>query len=189
MNNYTLAAQKIKECVSAQDVGEMMGLEIRHGRCRCPIHGGTDYNCVVYKGNRGYYCHVCKAGGDVISLVRNYYKTNFRDTIEWFNSAFNMGLDLDGQIDRETLRRVSEEQERRKKERERKEREERRKWDMFLEADMEVERLEEQRDKYVPRAAWEEWSDPFSEAVEKLADARREAQDLYFDCIEVKKDG
>ena len=189
MNNLTIAAQTIKDTISAVDVARMLGLEIRHGRCRCPIHGGTDYNCVVYKGSRGYYCHVCKAGGDVISLVRNYYKTNFRDTIEWFNSAFNMGLDSDGQIDRETLRRASEEQERRKKERERKEREEREKFDRWLEADKILEQMEEQRDRNVPKAADEEWNDEFCEAIRVLPGMRRKVQDMYFDCIEVKKDG
>ena len=49
MNQLTIAAQRIKDTISAQDVGVAMGLEIRHGRCRCPLHGGGDFNCVLYK--------------------------------------------------------------------------------------------------------------------------------------------
>ena len=68
-NKLTIAAQTIKDRISALEVGNAIGLEIKHGRCQCPFHGGKDFNCVLYKGNRGWYCHVCKSGGDVLSFA------------------------------------------------------------------------------------------------------------------------
>ena len=47
MNRLTIAAQTIKDSVSALEAGEAMGLEVRHGRCQCPLHGGQDFNCVL----------------------------------------------------------------------------------------------------------------------------------------------
>ena len=99
MNKLTLAAQTIKDSVSALDTGQAMGLEIRRGRCKCPFHNGKDFNCVLYRGNRGWFCHVCKAGGDVISFAQQYYSMSFKDSIAWFNDTFHLGLDLEGKRD------------------------------------------------------------------------------------------
>lgn len=103
MNQLTIAAQRIKDTVSAQDVGRALGLEMRHGRCRCPLHGGNDFNCVLYKGNRGFYCHVCKKGGDVVTFVREYHDMSFKDTVAWFNDTFGLGMDIDSPMDEKRL--------------------------------------------------------------------------------------
>lgn len=113
MNNLTIAAQTIKDTISAQDVGAALGLEMRHGRCRCPFHGGNDFNCVLYKGDRGFYCHVCKYGGDVVSFVREYYDMSFKDAISWFNDTFNLGMDIDSPMSPDALREAKEAQRKR----------------------------------------------------------------------------
>lgn len=113
MNQLTIAAQRIKDTISAQDVGVAMGLEIRHGRCRCPLHGGGDFNCVLYKGNRGFYCHVCKRGGDVIQFVREYHDMSFKDAVAWFNDTFGLGMDIDSPMDPKRLEEAKEAQRKR----------------------------------------------------------------------------
>lgn len=113
MNQLTIAAQRIKDTVSAQDVGKALGLEMRHGRCRCPLHGGNDFNCMLYGGSRGFNCFVCHESGDVIKLVREYYDTSFKDTVAWFNGTFGLGLDIDSPMDEKRLEEAREAQRKR----------------------------------------------------------------------------
>ena len=183
MDNYTLAVDKIKSSISAQDVGEALGLEIRHGRCQCPIHGGNDFNCVLYKGSRGYYCHVCKSGGDIIKFVQEYHKSSFKDTISWFNDTFRLGLDLDGKIDPAEARRAEIALKMRKEAHELEAWKDRMRFDLFLLADRILEMLEEQRDLHVPKTANEPWNRKFCEAIRTIPAARRFAEKCLADCI------
>ena len=187
MNALAIAAQTIKDTISAREVGEAIGLEIRHGRCKCPIHGGTDYNCVLYSGNRGYYCHVCKSGGDVISLVRNYYsEMSYKDCVAWFNDTFHMGLDLESRISPEKRKQAEMALKMRKRANEQKEWVARFRFDLALTADDIVRRLEEIRDEKRPRT-YGEWDEDFCMAVELLPAARQFAEDCMMDCMEVKQ--
>ena len=187
MNNYTLAAQKIKDSVSARDVGEMLGLEIRRGRCQCPIHGGGDFNCVLYSGNRGYYCHVCKSGGDVIKFVQEYQKCSFKDAVAWLNDTFHVGVDLDRKMNPEEQRRAEIALQARKEAREYEEWKSRMRFDLYLAVDRLVEMLEEQRDRNAPKTADEEWNPLFCQAVRLLPSARRFLDRCYADCMKEKR--
>lgn len=186
MSNLGLAAEKVKESVSALDVGNAIGLEIRRGRCKCPIHSGGDFNCVLYKGNRGYYCHVCKSGGDVISFVRQYYSIGFKEALEWFDGTFHLGLDMDGQIDAEKQRQAEMTLQRRKRARELAEWKKRMQFGLALTAMDLVRRCEEVRDEKRPRT-YGEWDPGFCEAVVTLPDARQFADDMMMECMEVKE--
>ena len=85
----------IRSNVSAYEVGKLLGLAPKHdGRCRCFFHGGDHRNLKLYGPGRGYYCFVCHAHGDVISLVKEYTQCSFIEAIAWINDAFDMGLDL-----------------------------------------------------------------------------------------------
>ena len=183
MNKLTIAAQTIKDSVSAFDVGHALGLEIRHGRCQCPIHGGHDFNCVLYKGNRGYYCHVCHQGGDVISFVQRYYNMQFSDSVRWFNATFNLGMDIDSPMTKEAVKQAENARKMRERERESKEWAEKMRLDMAILADRIVERLEEVRDARRPRTYGEEWDESFCTAVVTLPEARRFADDCMMDCM------
>lgn len=183
MNKLTLAAQTIKDTISAQDVGHAIGLEIRNGRCKCPIHNGGDYNCVLYKGNRGWYCHVCHAGGDVLSFVQQYYKMSFKDSMAWFSATFHMGLDIDGSISPQKKREAEIALLRRKRAIEFQEWKDRTEFDLALTADEIVKRLEDQRDKYRPHRYGEEWNPLFCQAVLLLPEARQFADDCMMYCM------
>ena len=187
MTALMLAAQKVKESISALDVADMLGWEVRHGRCQCPLHGGHDFNCRLYPGNKGFYCHVCKRGGDVISLVQEYYGTSFKDTIAWFNATFNLGMDIDSPLSQEAVKQAENALKMREREREFRKWKEMMRFDLALTADKIVEILEEQRDINVPKTADEAWNMDFCEAVLLLPVARRFAKDCMYDCIEVKK--
>jgi len=187
MNNYTIVVDKIKASISAVDVGEALGLEIRHERCQCPIHGGQDFNCVLYKGDRGYYCHVCKSGGDVIKFVQEYHKSSFKDAVSWCNDAFHLGLDLDRKIDPAEAKRAEIALKMRKEARDLDVWKDRMRFNLFLAADQLVEMLEEQRDLHVPKTPNETWDPKFCEAIRILPAARRFAENCLSDCTEVKR--
>lgn len=186
MNNLTIAVQTIKDTVSAQDVGRALGLEIRHSRCKCPIHGGTDYNCVLYPGNRGFYCHVCKSGGDVIRFVQLYHDTSFKDAVAWLNDAFHLGIDIESPMSPETVEAAK------KAQREREEKLAAEKWindarfNFALKTFEIVRILETQRDENVPKSPDVSWTPPFCQAIENLPLARQIAEDAWYDCVKWK---
>lgn len=186
LNKYDMAVQTIKGSVSALDVAEALGLEVRHGRCQCPIHGGQDFNCVLYKGSRGYYCHVCKDGGDVIKFVREYYGMTFKDAVAWFRDIFNLPLDLEGKIDPEKQRQAEIAIKMRKRAIAIREWKERTQFGLFLMADEILRRLEDQRDRNVPTKADEPWNKEFAEAVRLIPTARRFAEECYARCMKEK---
>lgn len=186
MNRLTIAAQTIKDSVSAVDVGNAIGLEIRHGRCQCPFHGGKDFNCVLYKGNRGWYCHVCKRGGDVLSFAQQYYKLSFKDCIAWYNSTFHLGLELSGEIDPQKQREAEKAIQRRKKARELREFREKMQFGLMLWSERLVDRLEEARDRHRPRT-YGEWDTEFYMAVGTLPEARAFEEECAMDCVKEEK--
>lgn len=186
MNNLTIAAQAIKDTISAMDVGQAIGLEIRHGRCQCPFHGGKDFNCVLYKGNRGWYCHVCKAGGDVISFAQQYYKMTFKDCVSWFNDTFRMGLDISGNISPEKKKQAENALLMRKRAIELQEWKDRMQFNLALTAMDLVDKCEKVRDDRRPRT-YGDWDPGFCDAVIILPDARQFAEDCMMDCIKENK--
>ena len=168
-NDLSVYADMIKETVSARDVGIALGLDIRRNRCRCPIHGGHDYNCVLYSGNRGFYCHVCKAGGDVIKLVQQSMTgMQFPDVVRWFNSTFNMGMNIDSSDDKDLLKSAKKRLKRKADDRAFRERIEQLDFDMFLAIQTALERMEQQRDDNRPRRYGEDWNKAFCEAVASI---------------------
>jgi DNA primase len=186
MNNLEVATQIIKDNISAIDVGIAIGLEIKHGRCKCPLHGGQNYNCVLYHGNRGFYCHQCKRGGDVISFVQQYYNMQFPNAIQWFNDTFNLGIDIYAPLDIETLKRAEKLKKAQKQRAEFQEWKDRMQFNLALTAEDIVRRLENVRDEKRPRT-YGEWDEEFCTAVELLPDARRFADDCMMYCMEVRK--
>jgi len=188
MNKLTLAAQTIKETVSALDVGQAIGLNVdKHGRCSCPFHNGKDRNMKLFPGNRGFSCFVCHETGDVIKLAQQYYSLSFRDAISWFNDTFRLGLDLDGRIDDDKRRQAEMAQILRKNAIEFQQWKEKMQFDLTLTAGRIVEILEEQRDRNMPTRPDEPWNDAFCTAVRLLPKARKFADDCMMDCIKEDK--
>lgn len=183
MNPVMMAVDVIKQNVSAQDVARMLGWEIRNGRCKCPIHGGHDFNCRVYAGDRGFYCHVCKTGGDVIKLVQQYHELSFKDSVSWINDAFHLGLDLDRKIDPDEARRAEMAQRMRKNAIEFSEWKSRTQLRLAMDADRILEGLEEQRDRNAPKTPDEPWNDAFCTAVRLIPVAKRFAENCMAGCL------
>ena len=186
-NDLSIAAQTVRDRVSAVDVANAMGWEIRRGRCRCPIHGGQDFNCRLYPGDRGYVCWVCKSGGDVIKLVRDSQGIGFKEALTWFNDTFGLGMDIDSPMDPDTLRKAQKAQEERRKERELRIKCDRLAFGTFLAADKVLCDLEEMRDDTMPQDADGAWDERFCFAVKMIPVAKRLVDDCMMYCT--KKEG
>lgn len=168
-DEWAVYADTVKENVSALDVGRALGLEIRRGRCKCPIHGGHDYNCVLYPGNRGFACHVCKAGGDVIQLVRKTIPgMTFPDALRWFNAMFNLGMDIDSYQTEERLKKAKNALKRKRERARFIEHIDQINYDIYLKVLDEAIRLQELRDESRPHRYSEEWSRQFCECIELI---------------------
>lgn len=182
-----IAAQTIKDTVSAIDVAQAMGWEVRHGRCRCPIHGGKDYNCRLYPGDRGYVCWVCKSGGDVIKLVRDSQQMSFKDAVTWFDSTFSLGINIDSPMDRKALLEAQKKQNERKRERELIARLDTLRFDLYLAADKLLCDLEKMRDETIPTSAYGEWDERFGFAVKMIPEVKRLAEDTLMYCMKGRR--
>ena len=85
----------IRDTIPATTIAEMLGLTLDHsGRCACPFHNGQDKNMRIYPGNRGYYCFVCHAFGDCISLAKALLPSGFTymDAAKWIDRTFHLNL-------------------------------------------------------------------------------------------------
>ena len=187
-DEWAIYADTVKENVSALDVGRALGLEIRRNRCKCPIHGGHDYNCVLYPGNRGFACHVCKTGGDVIQLVRKTIPgMTFPDALRWFNTMFNLGMNIDSCETEERLKTAKNALKRKREKLQFAERLDRLNYEMYLAVMQAALRLEQQRDENRPRRYTEEWSKSFCEAVELIPEVKEYINYFAMETTVVKK--
>ena len=187
MNKYQIAADTIKQSVSALDVASVLGWEVKHGRCKCPIHNGDGMNCRLYPGDRGYICWVCHSAGDVISLVRNYYSDlSYTQCLKWFSSTFHLDLGLDSPIDPAKEEAAKKAILMRKRRIEFEEWKKRIRFDLALTADEIVRRLENERDMKRPKT-YGEWDPDFCAAVVALPEARQFYEDMMMECTEVKE--
>ena len=173
MRNYAVFADIIRDRVSAREAAVALGIRVnRSGRCQCPIHHGQDYNMVVYGDNRGWYCHRCKNGGDVIRLVERVNQCSFPEAVEWLNSTFALGLPLDREDSPEERRDAEIARKQRQIERELKQAIQDELFETYLNAGDVVMRLEWDKDDYRPRTAFDEWDERFVTALRLLPEAK-----------------
>ena len=174
----------IRDRVSAKDAAEALGIRVnRHGRCQCPIHHGQDYNMVVYSDNRGFFCHTCKQGGDCIRLVERVNQCSFPEAVEWINSAFQLGLPLDGKESKESLEDAQIAKKRRQIERELKDAIRDELFETYLDAGDAVMELERWKEEYRPVRWDEEWKPEFIAALRLLPEARELAVETAMEVI------
>lgn len=183
---YTIT-ETIRQSVTAQDVAQALGIRVnRHGRCQCPIHNGKDYNMRLYPGDGGYHCFVCGASGDVIHLVENVQQCAFQSAVEWLNSAFHLGLQLDRPMDKNAAEAARRAKERKQAEQERRKAIDRMEYDLYVLCGRLLDGLEEDKEWYRPRKANEEWDRRFVNAIRLIPEANELAEELAVRVIGVK---
>lgn len=141
---------------------------------------------MLYTGDRGWYCHVCKRGGDIIQFAQEYYKFGFKECVAWFDGTFHLGLELSGKIDQQKQREAENALQRRKKAHELRDFREKMQFGLALWSERLVDRLEEMRDERRPRT-YGEWDPAFCTAVKLLPEARAFEEECAIRCVKEEK--
>jgi hypothetical protein len=125
MNSVPHAAAHVKKKYYTPDAFERARLDMRevaafygvtidrHGRGRCPIHGGDNPSSFCVKGAM-WHCFVCNAGGDAVAFVQALYGLpRSVDALEMLDRHFVLGLVCDPlhRPDPEQVRREREQRE------------------------------------------------------------------------------
>lgn len=157
----------IKERVTCREMLESFGVSVdRKGFAVCPFHNEKTASLKVYDDpKRGWCCHACHAGGDVINLAKLWYGVNVRQAIERINIDFGLCLSIGEKLSAEQREVMQKEADRRNSERKRREallESAETAYNAAIDAYRENQRtIEETR----PRALYEPWSDAFCEAL------------------------
>lgn len=184
MKNLCNVTDLIRNRVSAFEAGKALGLNPdRYGRCACPVHHGTDRNCKLWKDDNGFFCWVCKTGGDVIRLVERCNQCSFPEAVEWLNSTFALGLPLDRKESQEERRDAEIARKQRQIERELKQAIRDELFETYLNAGDVVMRLERDKEDYRPRTAFDEWDERFVTALRLLTEAKELAVEAGIEAI------
>ncbi len=64
-----------------EDLLDSYGVQVKRGRCRCPIHKGENPTSFEIKNNYAS-CHACGWTGDTIAFVREIEGCSFREAVE-----------------------------------------------------------------------------------------------------------
>lgn len=177
----------IRNRVSARDAGVALGLNVdRNGRCACPVHHGKDRNCRLSKGEKGFYCFVCHAGGDVIALVRAVQECDFPTALRWIDGTFRLGLPLDRKLTRDEQERIREAAEKRKKERQVREMLSAMRYELYLTASKLAADLQTQAETHRPLEPWDEWDEKFVESLKLESEAIQTAEEIF---ASIQEDG
>lgn len=167
-----VCADIVKENVSALETGKAMGLDIRKGRCKCPIHNGGDYNCSLSRTKSFFHCFSCGAKGDSIELIRHCYGLSFADALRWFNDTFNLGMNIDSPVDEKRLKQAKNRLKRKADTRAFRERIEKLDFDMYLAVCSALNRLESERDANRPQRYSDDWNSTFCDAVAMIPELK-----------------
>ena len=71
--NYSLrrSIQAVRDAVTVEGYLEDQGVEIKHNRARCIVHGGDNpQSFSIHPEKQVWHCFRCLAGGDLITLVQ-----------------------------------------------------------------------------------------------------------------------
>lgn len=184
MTDISAVTAAIRSSVSARDAAAALGLKTdRHGRCACPVHNGQDRNMKLYQGDGGYHCFVCGASGDVIGLVRAVNGCGFREAVEWLDSAFHLGLQIDRPMDKNAQEAAEMARKRRETQRDTENAIARAEYDLYLLAGEIVNALEADAERYQPNRRYGPWDARWVGAVRLLTEAREIAEELEMEAI------
>lgn len=86
-----ILADDVKTAVTVPMLLEFYGITISRGRCRCPIHNGSDRNMMIR--DQYYHCWVCGSVGTVIDLQAAIAGETWKEALRSLNTIFNLGLD------------------------------------------------------------------------------------------------
>lgn len=83
----------VRSSATMRAVAEAYGCHVdRKGFAPCPFHQDTNPSMKIYDGDRGYYCFVCHAGGDIFDFVMRHDSVNFGDAVRKVAGMFGVTI-------------------------------------------------------------------------------------------------
>lgn len=162
-------AEEIKSRVTPKQLFSHYGFQPdRSGFVKCPLHGERTASLKVYDDGRGWCCHGCHKGGDVINFVREYFGLDFRDACMKINEDFRLVLPIGERIDRRKQLEMGREAFRRKQAQEQRERRAQELEDAFWAAFERWNNLDTQKRLYAPRSPSDGFHPLFIEALQNI---------------------
>ena len=105
-SDITLVRQSVTMRAVAQEYGYKVN---RHGFAICPFHLDSNPSMKIYPGDKGYYCFVCHAGGDIFDFVQRHDNVNFDEAVRKVAGMFRITLsDGDNSVADKNASRVAE---------------------------------------------------------------------------------
>ncbi len=112
--------EEVKEKLSLRQVVEYYGYKVdRKGWFICPFHSDTHPSCSINPNKDYFNCFVCDAGGDLITFTAKLFELRNYDACKKLNEDFRLGLDIEGQenknlfeIDRQRRKRLQKKKDR-----------------------------------------------------------------------------
>lgn len=83
---------KIKQRVSLQDLLDTLGVKVKGHTALCPLHQDTRASFGFNNKKGLWYCFVCNKGGDIATLVMETQGLDFKESLNWLNDTFSLGL-------------------------------------------------------------------------------------------------
>lgn len=108
ISNYDLA----KEMVNIVDVAQNLGVIVnRNRKALCPFHNDVKTPSLHLWANNTFKCFACGEQGDAVSFVSRKLNFEPHEALSWLNITYNLGLNLDEEIDSQLLQQANMEQE------------------------------------------------------------------------------
>lgn len=89
----------LAELRSRTDIVEVIGryVDIKHRGssrpvCLCPFHSEKTPSFVIYPATQSYYCFGCRAGGDVITFVKDIERLDYTDAVKTLAERTGLAL-------------------------------------------------------------------------------------------------
>lgn len=168
-------ANEIKDRVKMPEILKLYGIEMnRYGRIKCPLHGGTDYNCGV-KDNY-LHCFVCGESVDQIGFIQKYFGLSFMDSIAKLNEDFGLNLPIGKEIrstQRMAMARANFDREKKRREEEKRKKEID---DAYWSAYDEVLRLSRNQKNFAPKSDGDELNPLYVESLMYIEQAKHELE-------------
>lgn len=83
--------EEIKSRVSIRDLFETLGVVVKGKSAICPLHQDQRPS-LKFKEDGLWRCFVCNVGGDIVNLVMEVRGLSFKESLNWINDTFSLGL-------------------------------------------------------------------------------------------------
>ncbi len=92
-----------------QDVAESYGFHTNNkGFIKCPFHSNSSErtpSLKIYPGQRGFYCHACHTGGDIVKFVALLNNTDNYTALKELSERFGIPISGNAEISEEMRQR------------------------------------------------------------------------------------